>query len=181
MYTVVLIIRQIYCLLQLDFTGSLVAGFIGLPLEYNLFFSCGGSTSDTCNGMKCPANQVCKLVKGKATCQCPNVRDCSYSPAPVCGSDGNEYPNECYLLVKSCLAALENKSLNLSHKGKCGKSLVSWKVKYLRYLCHIVFLASQVPNQNQWSSGSRYVIYWTFPTIVCFPALDPDWSVHCAV
>lgn len=38
MYTVVLLIRQIYCLLQLDFTGSLVAGFIGLPLEYNLFF-----------------------------------------------------------------------------------------------------------------------------------------------
>lgn len=116
---------KIDSLLQLDFARCVIAGFMGLPLGYNLMFLFFRSTSDTCMGMKCPANQVCRLVKGKATCQCPNVRDCSYSPEPVCGSDGNEYPNECYLLVKSCLAALENKSLNLSHKGKCGKLLVS--------------------------------------------------------
>lgn len=139
--------------------------------------------------MKCPANQVCKLVKARATCECPNVRDCGYSPAPVCGSDGNEYPNECYLLVKSCLAALENKPLSLSHKGKCGKSLSVCVKKFSTcVICVIVFLANQVLNQNQWPSGSRYVS-GPFKRLYVFPRLilitrytsKTDWSVNCAV
>ena len=74
--------------------------------------------------MKCQPNQVCKVVKGKATCQCPEYRDCGYTPAPVCGSDGTEYPTECHLKVKSCLAASQSGGLVVLNNGKCG-TLVS--------------------------------------------------------
>lgn len=69
--------------------------------------------------MKCQPNQVCKVIQSLATCQCPNIRDCSYVPAPVCGSDDVEYPNECHLKVKSCSAG---GALVVVNKGPCGKS-----------------------------------------------------------
>ena len=78
--------------------------------------------SETCSGMKCRPNQVCKVVKGKAKCQCPVISDCSHLPALVCGSDGTEYPNECFLKVKSCRASSRgDKGLKLLNKGKCGE------------------------------------------------------------
>lgn len=53
------------------------------------------------------------------------------------------------------------------------------KVQDLRYLCHVVFWATQC------SEPKPMVIrvslrYGTFPAITCFPVRGPDWSVHCA-
>ena len=84
---------------------------------------------DSCTGMKCQPNQVCKVVKNMATCQCPEISDCGYNPALVCGSDRNEYPNECLLKVKSCLAA---SGLVLRNKGKCGKHIVTFSSFFIQ-------------------------------------------------
>lgn len=80
-------------------------------------------TLDTCTGMKCQPNQVCEVVENKAVCRCPKVSDCGYNPAPVCGSDGKEYPNECLLKVRSCSVASGSGGLVILNKGKCRKFL----------------------------------------------------------
>lgn len=71
---------------------------------------------------------MCKVVKGRVTCQCPALSDCGYNPATVCGSDKSEYVNECFLKVKACLAASGGGRLVLLNKGKCGKPIVLFTV-----------------------------------------------------
>ena len=80
--------------------------------------------SETCAGINCRPYQICKVLKGKAKCQCPVISDCSYKPALVCGSDGTEYPNECLMKVKSCRSSSRGGAgglVQLSNRGKCGK------------------------------------------------------------
>ena len=80
--------------------------------------------SEICAGINCGPNKICKVLKGKAKCQCPVISDCSYKPALVCGSDGTEYPNECLMKVKSCRSSSRGGAgglVQLSNRGKCGK------------------------------------------------------------
>ena len=56
----------------------------------------------------------CKVVGGKALCLCPMVITANLDP--VCGSDGQTYPNPSALESMSCLA---NRIVEDEYRGEC--------------------------------------------------------------
>ncbi|KAG8184137.1 hypothetical protein JTE90_008916 [Oedothorax gibbosus] len=70
---------------------------------------------DPCEGVECPATQVCQLDNGRQPiCRCNSI--CSPDFRPVCGSDGRTYVNECSLRVESCKS---RRSLRIIFSGEC--------------------------------------------------------------
>ena len=57
----------------------------------------------------------CKVVDGMATCVCQQI--CPLFLLPVCGSDGQTYPNNCSLEVEACVTG---KDLTVVSMGECG-------------------------------------------------------------
>ncbi|GFT75410.1 hypothetical protein TNCV_3394031 [Trichonephila clavipes] len=70
---------------------------------------------DPCEGVECPATQVCQLDNNRnPICRCNAI--CSPDFRPVCGSDGKTYINECSLRVESCKS---RRSLRIIFSGEC--------------------------------------------------------------
>ncbi|XP_071039097.1 agrin-like isoform X2 [Parasteatoda tepidariorum] len=70
---------------------------------------------DPCEGVECPASQVCQLDNNRnPICRCNAI--CSPDFRPVCGSDGKTYINECSLRVESCKS---RRSLRIIFSGEC--------------------------------------------------------------
>ncbi|XP_054715535.1 agrin-like [Uloborus diversus] len=70
---------------------------------------------NTCHAQQCDFYAVCESFGGGETrCVCPEV--CIKVDAPVCGSDGVSYPNECELRVEACK---KQQYVAVATKGHC--------------------------------------------------------------
>ena len=75
--------------------------------------------TDKCEKKVCQdPRQYCRVVNNTATCICSE--GCTADWSPVCGSDGETYPNECSLEVEACKAG---KNLRLIKSGECGEDI----------------------------------------------------------
>ena len=64
-------------------------------------------------------NLYYNYLKFNLNVECPEI--CEEIYAPVCGTDGNTYDNECELQVEACSS--HNDDLKVKHDGECqGKS-----------------------------------------------------------
>lgn len=71
--------------------------------------------SDPCKGFKCTSSQVCQLDdQRRPVCRCDSR--CNEPFAPVCGSDGKTYSNECMMRVEACKKRREITKL---FRGEC--------------------------------------------------------------
>uniref|UniRef100_A0A8C0A0E9 Follistatin-related protein 3 n=1 Tax=Anas zonorhyncha TaxID=75864 RepID=A0A8C0A0E9_9AVES len=77
---------------------------------------------ESCEGVVCGPDKVCKMKHGRPQCAC--APDCSSLPRKlqVCGSDGYTYRDECDLLTAKCR---DHPDLEVMYQGKCKKSCSS--------------------------------------------------------
>ncbi|XP_067169113.1 follistatin-related protein 3 [Apteryx mantelli] len=77
---------------------------------------------ESCEGVVCGPDKVCKMKHGRPQCAC--APDCSSLPhkLQVCGSDGYTYRDECDLLTAKCR---DHPDLEVMYQGKCKKSCSS--------------------------------------------------------
>lgn len=78
------------------------------------------SEDNACKEFDCSSRpyQQCRVVSGKAQCQCPLA--CTREFMPVCGSDGKTHSNLCVMKAQACESG---KMITVSSKGECGKKL----------------------------------------------------------
>ncbi|KAJ7381020.1 hypothetical protein OS493_004615 [Desmophyllum pertusum] len=69
---------------------------------------------DPCSVKKCTHYATCREENGLGKCVCPQI--CPSLYAPVCGSDGNVYDNECQMRVESCN---QKKEITMASKDTC--------------------------------------------------------------
>uniref|UniRef100_A0A8B9Q3G7 Follistatin like 3 n=1 Tax=Apteryx owenii TaxID=8824 RepID=A0A8B9Q3G7_APTOW len=74
---------------------------------------------ESCEGVVCGPDKVCKMKHGRPQCAC--APDCSSLPhkLQVCGSDGYTYRDECDLLTAKCR---DHPDLEVMYQGKCKSS-----------------------------------------------------------
>lgn len=58
------------------------------------------------------------IVKGKPKCNCPKADECPKTGPRVCGSNGEDYDNECHLKADACR---QNNPIYAVHNGSCRK------------------------------------------------------------
>lgn len=77
--------------------------------------------TDPCDISLCShPRHFCMVVDGMATCVCQQA--CPLILLPVCGSDGQSYPNNCNLQVEACMTG---KDLTVVSMGECGNYFFS--------------------------------------------------------
>lgn len=74
----------------------------------------------------------CEEVDGKAVCVCPMVITANLDP--VCGSDGQTYPNPSALESMSCLA---NRIVEEEYRGECIGVYLLLLAERHDILCHL--------------------------------------------
>ena len=70
-----------------------------------------------CANMTCPFYGYCVANQTTAQCKCDIV--CIEIYAPVCGTDGKTYGNNCHMRLQACI---DQKNITVSYKGECSKS-----------------------------------------------------------
>lgn len=89
-----------------------------------IFFLFFADVQDPCETMDCRFGSYCSTSFDGRTAQCVCPDKCSMAPgeqhqgAPVCGSDGRNYQNECEMLKVSCR---EMRAIQVKFKGVCGE------------------------------------------------------------
>ncbi|KAL4608063.1 follistatin-related protein 3 [Arapaima gigas] len=77
---------------------------------------------ETCEGVSCGLDKVCKMKGGRPQCVCSP--DCSHMThgEAVCGNDGRSYSDKCALLLARCQGQPD---LEVMYRGECQKSCSS--------------------------------------------------------
>ena len=70
-----------------------------------------------CANMTCPFYGYCVASQTTAECKCDSA--CIEIYAPVCGTDGKTYINDCHMRRQACI---DQKNITVSYKGECSKS-----------------------------------------------------------
>ena len=70
-----------------------------------------------CANMTCPFYGYCVANQTTAQCTCDIV--CIEIYAPVCGTDGKTYGNDCHMRRQACI---DQKNIIVCYKGECSKS-----------------------------------------------------------
>ena len=84
-----------------------------------------------CRGRKCSHHAECVARGNQGICQCPRKCPDNLKPRRICASDGNTFNNECELKRASCL---QQKPLQVKHKGTCGRCLFIRDFDFLLFL-----------------------------------------------
>ena len=75
--------------------------------------------SGDCSTMRCNHGATCKIVGGRAKCECEIL--CIESGGQVCGSDGKTHRSTCALLKEQCA---EQRPIQIIKNEACGELVV---------------------------------------------------------
>ena len=89
-----------------------------------------------CRGRECSHHAECVAQGNQGICQCPKKCPGDIKPHRICATDGNTYDNECELKRASCL---QQKPVQVKHKGPCGKCLFLRRRFSILYPCPFIF------------------------------------------